>query len=344
MQKNLLYVVTSSKYSIENTIVLPRLKEYSKKFDYVFILCFGEKKIIQEGKLIYCCGNFFQWITYIKKLKKKDIVYVKTHDVFISGLFSLIASKYYHVYLVMRYASPWVYRINSPLKFFKTILINILKPLIIKNCHKVVYNSKSVVQRKYKHNYKVIYNGVNTEIFKPFIANKPSDKLNILYIGRFSKEKGLDYLFEAVKKKNDKVNLGMVGEGLLFDYYSKKYPFATFYGNVKHNQIPHFINSYDLVILPSFVESFPNSLLEALSCGKPVISVSIWGIPEMVKEGINGFLVSSKNTEQIIEAILKFNNDKSLLITFGKNARMMVLENFEETKQLQKLSDYLWND
>ncbi|MFC1686942.1 hypothetical protein ACFL0E_01125, partial [Nanoarchaeota archaeon] len=74
----------------------------------------------------------------------------------------------------------------------------------------MVYNSKAIVQRKYRHKWDVVYNGVDTKLFQPIkTKNKKSnkDKLNILYIGRVRKDKGLDYLFNAIKGMSN-CNLG----------------------------------------------------------------------------------------------------------------------------------------
>jgi len=170
--------------------------------------------------------------------------------------------------------------------------------------------------------------------------------LNVLYIGRIRKEKGLDYLFKATKDMIDKINLGLIGEGPLKRNYRRKYPYARFYGKIKMTELPSIINQYDVIILPSLhnsSESFPNVLLEAMACEKPVIGTNVQGIPEMITNGKNGLLIPEKNPEAIRTAILIMLNQPNLRRKMGKTGRQITVKRFEKEKQIQKLYKALFS-
>lgn len=308
-----------------------RVGEFAKHFDKVYILCSGSKKIIKKNKTTFLQGNLFSWFSYYKKVKDCDKVYAS--NFFNRGFLGLKFSKLLGKPLYLRVGGVWKYKIDSPAKLFKKILVSIIKPLVLKNCDKVVYNSKAIVSN-IKHKHSIVYNGVDTKLFKPMKAKSFSGKINILFIGRLYKEKGLLYLFEAVKDMKD-IKLGIAGTGPLKNKL-EKYNLAHFFGDTKHEQLPKLINSFDCIILPSLDESFPNSLLEAMSCGKPIIGTKVGGIPEMIKHGYNGLLIPEKDSSAIKQALLKL-RDKKLRLKLGKNARKTVLERFENKKQLEKL-------
>jgi len=166
--------------------------------------------------------------------------------------------------------------------------------------------------------------------------------LKILYVGNLNPEKGLEYLFAAIASINhdvgsETVQLTVAGNGPLLKQYQEEYPSTHFRGTVPRTEIPAMINGHDLVVLPTLVESFPNALLEAMACGKPVIASKVYGIPEMVTNGYNGFLVPPKDAAVLADAITNFQKYPALLITMGKNARKTVEDRFNKEKQMAEL-------
>lgn len=311
--------------------IISKLKTKYKK---ITILCYGKPLKISKGKIRVVQGHLPTWLSF---LRFKDFDKVFITDNFVGGLFGIIISRINNKPVVARIGGLWKYVIDSPDKLVKSALLNLTKPYVLKNCKKVIYNSKSIVQRQYKHKWCVVYNGVDTKLFKPIKIKKTCNKLKILYIGRICKEKGLDYLFPAIDK--DKVHLGIAGKGPRLKYYKNKYAFAKFYGRIKHNQLPKLINQYDIVVLPSLhnsSESFPNALLEAMACGKAVIGTKVYGITEMVKHGFNGLLIPEKDSNAIRNAIIYFIKNPKAIKTIGINGRKLAREKFEKTKQSSK--------
>lgn len=341
---NLLFVTTSGVNKIKNGFAITRLEYYSKLFDNIYVLCLGKSYAQRHGNITYLCGAILNLLRYIKFIKNKNIVAVKIDNFFIGGLLGLFASRLLKKPLVLRCGASWEYVIDSPIKLIKLLMVKITKPIVIKNCVKVIYNSKALVQRQYPHNWTVVYNGVDTKKFRPLKYKRQHKKLRILFVGRICREKGLDYLFSAIKQIRESVHLGIIGNGPKLKYYQTKYPFAKFYGSIAHTKLPRYINQYDALILPTLLDdSFPNVLLEAMACGKPVIATKVGGIPELVKNNYNGLLIPPRNSEAIKKAILKLNN-KKLTNRLSKNARKTILKNFKLEPQMKLLCSALFGD
>lgn len=164
--------------------------------------------------------------------------------------------------------------------------------------------------------------GVDTSLFKiidPQYAKKETgisaSKKTILFVGNLEKVKGINYLIEAVSliNRNDLKSLRfiIVGDG------SEKSELANlvsgkgladsieFVGAKKNAEIPLWINSSDIVCLPSLNEGCPNVIAESFACGVPVIASKVGEIPYLIREGTNGWMFSPKSPEEIKNAIMK---------------------------------------
>jgi glycosyltransferase involved in cell wall biosynthesis len=86
--------------------------------------------------------------------------------------------------------------------------------------------------------------------------------------------------------------------------------------------------SCDIVVLPSYREGLPKSLIEAMAIGRPIITTNAPGCNECVINGYNGLLVPVKNVPDLAEAMLTLINDKELRYKFGKNSRLLVEKEF----------------
>lgn len=212
-------------------------------------------------------------------------------------------------------------------------------------------------------NITVIKNGVNTTVFTP---DGPSEDLNsgkptLLYVGRLEARKGLDYLFHAMVKvlrKHPDSRLFLVGRAPDLGYQSrlKKLAFSLsistkikFLGPVDNQLVPRLMRSADVLVFPSSthgeeIEGLPNSVLEALATGLPVVATGICGVPEVVKDNYNGFLVTPGSVDELVSSINTLLDSGSLRYQFSENARKSVLNNYSMTviaKKYLKLYQHL---
>jgi glycosyltransferase involved in cell wall biosynthesis len=166
----------------------------------------------------------------------------------------------------------------------------------------------------------------------------------LLFAGRLSKEKGVMELAEIYHKTKSEIHdlkIVIVGNGPAEKELKKALPEAIFLGWMDHDKLPSIYSSADLLILPSKFDTFSCVVLEALSCGLPVIAYNIKGPKDIIEDNINGFLVS--NTDDMSKNIIYYFNDISIQKSFKKSAierskkynKSMILDKFLNDVELQ---------
>jgi len=188
--------------------------------------------------------------------------------------------------------------------------------------------SKNTIEKS-----EVIYNGIDSRNILSVSSSKKSIK--IIAIGRLVEEKGFQHLIEAMNRMKDNTfEVNICGDGNYRKELEKIVDFKniTFHGFVSN--IDEMINKSDILILPSYQEAFPFVILEAMSRGKIVIATNVGGIPEIIIDKRNGFLIKANNTDDIIK-ILNYikKNDVSVI---NKKALETVYEKFSFTKMINK--------
>ncbi len=156
------------------------------------------------------------------------------------------------------------------------------------------------------------------------------------FSGRLVERKGVSVLLEAwgkLAKDHQDVLLVIVGGGPLEKKLKDQSRELGIEENVKFfgfvNNIGDYLAATDIFVFPSFQEGFPNSVLEAMACGIPVISTKIGGVVDVIRDGENGLLVEPGNVNQLADALKKLISDAEYASTLGKNALKTVRENYD---------------
>jgi glycosyltransferase involved in cell wall biosynthesis len=145
--------------------------------------------------------------------------------------------------------------------------------------------------------------------------------------------------------KDVKANLVIVGEGpeksnLISQISKLKLENEIFLLPFQpEEELINFYHACDVFVLPSIFksEAFGLVLIEAMACGKPVISTELGtGTSFVNRDGVTGFVVPPRNAKALAEAINKILSDKELAQKFGKNAENLVIENFSLQKMIEK--------
>jgi polysaccharide biosynthesis protein PelF len=175
---------------------------------------------------------------------------------------------------------------------------------------------------------KIIYNGVDTNIFYPFEVKRETERPTVVYVGRIDLFKDILTLLEAVKySKTNIPNINCLIYGSCNDEdYAKtlinKVNTLGLEDNIKFmgktTKAAEAYNAGDLVVLTSLTEGFPFSIIEAMACGKPIVSTDVGGVREAL-EGC-GLLVKSRHPKEFSQAIVSILTDPKLRLNLSKNA------------------------
>ena len=200
-------------------------------------------------------------------------------------------------------------------------------------------------------NVVTIYNGIdirNLPICCDSI-NRENDSLegsldpNVAIIGRLSVEKGHKYFLESaklIKGSYPNVKFFIIGDGYRrkdLENLSRDLKIqnsVVFRGEVKN--IFDYLDLFDVVVSSSVSEGMSNAILEAMAMEKPIVATSVGGTPEMVIDGVNGFLVPPKDPEALALKILILLKDKELRLKMGKEGRKIVEQKFDIKYIVQK--------
>jgi glycosyltransferase involved in cell wall biosynthesis len=207
---------------------------------------------------------------------------------------------------------------------------------IIKGCSSISaaneYEKNIFLQLNPESKIKIIRNGVNLKNLVSEINFKIKYKINtkfILFVGRFSKSKGIETLihaFKIIQKNNKFSDIRLVIMGVDFGYEQSMEKLIKINNLtekilvIKNPPREDVISAYgesEFLILPSQWELSPLVPLESFAFKKPVISTKSHGIPYTVKDNENGILVEPNNPKQLSDAIIKLLLDESLRIKLG---------------------------
>jgi len=166
----------------------------------------------------------------------------------------------------------------------------------------------------------------------------------ILFVGRLSYYKGLPYLLTAMQKIN--AHLFIIGEGKLkkyllnLAYKNLKLKNVTFLGKISQKEMIAFYHVCDIFVLPSIerTEAFGLVLLEAMACGKPVVSTNLaTGVPFVNLHEKTGLVVPPRDPEALAQAINKLLNEPILREKYGKNGEERVEKEFTKETMIKKI-------
>lgn len=186
---------------------------------------------------------------------------------------------------------------------------------------------------------KVIYNGIDTDIFKPLHIDDPCpDKIKLFFVGNLTKRKGADLLPRIMDKLDDRFVLFYTSGLRTKKDFTKKKMISL--NKLSLSELIQMYNFSNILIAPSRLEGFGYSVAEAMACEKPVVATNCSSFPELIDDSKGGFLCEMDNVNDFVEKIEILGNDENLRITMGKYNRNKMLNYFNMNnmgKQYEKL-------
>jgi len=332
-----------SDLGVEITVLAPhtREKQYGvisdmniERFDYFLNMGYGlppklKSRGFKKYKVFFLTYSMWKHARHISKTV--DIVH--GHWLFPSGY---VTSKLQKPYVITAYGIElFLAKENSLLRRF-------LKPSV-EGADRIIAISRNTARKT-----RELFPLAKTKIIRlgfSLLENGDQEEERvgntILFVGRLVKRKGAEYLLKAFKHLEARipVELMIVGDGperknlemLVHDLNLRN---VTFYGFIPQSHLKSFYQRASVFVLPAITDPTGDTeglgvvLLEAMSCGVPVIASCVGGIPDIITDGKTGLLVEEKNSIQLAEAIKALLIDCELRSRLVNNATCVVQTEF----------------
>jgi len=169
------------------------------------------------------------------------------------------------------------------------------------------------------------------------------DHTNIVSIGSLEEIKGHDVLlkaFKLVSEKDGNARLFIAGDGPLRKRYERTSKdlgldkSIKFLGSLEPSKKNALLANADIFVMSSVSEGCPTALIEAMYFGRPVVASHVGGIPEMIENGVSGYLVKDRTPVGFFDAIMNVINDRKVNRKMGERARKIFWSRFATEKML----------
>ena len=266
-------------------------------------------------------------IIWVRRKYHVDIIHV--HDVVPSGFLAALSG----------WGIPMIVGLRgSDIKVFgKKLMFRYPTKYALKRATKITALSNDLKKEAIELGAKddkicVIPSGIDTNLFRP-IDKKATrtilgmkDCFQIIFTGNLISLKRVDMLIRVCSRlfrHYPHIYLTIVGEGperANLEQLTRDGDFENvqFTGRIAYDKMPLYIGASDVLVLPSKSEGLPDCVQEAMACGVPVIATNVGGLPELIEDGINGYLVKSEDELQTyLEKLIKC---PELAVSMGENA------------------------
>ncbi|MGD0173452.1 MAG: glycosyltransferase family 4 protein [Anaerolineales bacterium] len=174
----------------------------------------------------------------------------------------------------------------------------------------------------------LVPNGLEPEWFgSATLENRTGGEIRFLYVGRLAREKGMDNLaaaFDIVAARIPDAQLYVVGDGPAREEILRTAQRGGWAarlalpGRISREEARNLMGASDVFVLPSWFESFPYTLLEAMACGLPCIATDVGGNRDLVEPERNGCLVPKENPAELASAMIRLAGDWNTRIAMGR--------------------------
>jgi glycosyltransferase involved in cell wall biosynthesis len=299
-------------------------------------------------------------VDLISFLRKNRYHIVHTHNSK-AGFVGRLAAKIAGIPVVIHTVHGFAFHDQEPV--WRQSLFRNAERIASHMCDKMIFISQPLVDWALREKIVLrpdkiakIYSGIDLDQFRPVTEdekNRARRKWNIGHddavIGIVSKlweGKGHEILiraFKEIKKEIKGAKLVIVGEGplsgMLHDLadslsLTDSVIFAGF-----QMDIAGIISSFDVAVLPSYFEGMGRVLLEAMAMEKPVVASRVGGIPDLVKDGVNGYLIQPGDIKGFADALKKLLNDKGLANIMGKDGRKGITDKFSADAMVRSINE-----
>ena len=274
-------------------------------------------------------------------LEKEDIDIIHGHYLFPAGAAAVEVGKEHGIKTYVTAHGSDMFELYKKQPFMRSPVKKVLRDadgvFAVSNAlkHEIIATGVTGIANKTKLSWNSVdinkFSSKANDSFKK--ENKLEDKPIVLFVGNLIKRKNVESLLEAKKVSQSDYYLVIVGDGPLFKKLSKKVEEENIHDVIftgSRNDVENIIPSCDVLVLPSYSESFGLVLIEALACGKPVIGSDVGGITEIINNDV-GLLVNPNKVSSIAKAIDTIIGDDDFRLILSLNARNRAIDFSEVT-------------
>jgi glycosyltransferase involved in cell wall biosynthesis len=286
--------------------------------------------------------DLFRLERVIKKINP-DLIHIQSTSPNFS-LFGLYMLKKYSILITVHGYFNEEYKVHTGWRkiFYKLFCAPVEKyalskiPYIIVLCPQM----KNIISNITRSKIFIIPNGIDLSYIQNINSYERKEDPTVFFLGYLTKGKGVDDLIRAIplaKKQVINLKLFIGGIGPYMDKLKKMVmnlnlsDEVIFLGLLNEKEKFAFMKSMDIFVLPSYWESFPFVLLEAMACGKPIITTNVGGNPFAVIDDVNGLLIQPGNWEQLAQKLIYLFQNKKLIKRMGEES-------------FKRVIDFDWND
>ena len=194
---------------------------------------------------------------------------------------------------------------------------------------------------------RIVESGIDLDQFAPAAARSPDpNRLEIGYIGRMSSEKnplGFIASFEKLAEDLPNLHASMAGEGPMADDVRRSIAASPvtdrirFHGRVE--SVAEALREIDVLMVPSTVDGRPNVVMEANAAGVPVIGAPVGGIPELIEDGVNGYVAKPTETDRIAGWLRQWTEVPASLAAVRASSRKAAETRFDRRRMIADYAD-----
>jgi colanic acid/amylovoran biosynthesis glycosyltransferase len=189
--------------------------------------------------------------------------------------------------------------------------------------------------------------GIDSAVFRPRPHRQNPERIELVCVGRLAPVKGQAVLIAAVARlirEGRRIHLRLVGEGVSRPHLERLIAqrglkdHVTLEGSCNQDRVLEFYRQTDLFVLASFAEGVPVVLMEAMGMEIPCLATWITGVPELIRHGVDGWLVRPGNEQELADAIAKLLDDPELRQRLGAAGRVRVQDQYELEINVERLA------
>jgi colanic acid/amylovoran biosynthesis glycosyltransferase len=200
----------------------------------------------------------------------------------------------------------------------------------------------------YWHKIEVTPLGIEVAGWQPAPFREKPLPFEVISVGRLAAVKGYQHLIEAIAlltQQGRNVRLKLVGDGperFELEAHASRFGVSdrvVFTGWKNQAELRELYRNSDLCALSSFAEGVPVVLMEAMAAGLPCVAPRITGIPELIRDGVDGLLFTASSTDELASAIAKLMDDTDMRRAMAQSSRARVADKYDLRKNTMHLSE-----